>query len=117
MVKPATILVTIDESLRYVLYGISVLLNVELSAREIERLFSDARAGESPAGPYVFHESPGRRRFRTGGGVRTWNRLAIGTRESVSPNDAGAAFGVGAARFVRLGETPRTERRERRSGA
>lgn len=58
MVKPATILVTIDESLRYVLYGISVLLNVELSAREIERLFSDARAGESPAGPYVFHESP-----------------------------------------------------------
>src|SRR5438477_9646116 len=54
----ATVLTTIDEALRFVLYGVSVLLDVDLRASEIERLFEASKAGGSLAQAYEFHRSP-----------------------------------------------------------
>lgn len=48
----------IDNSLRYVLYGLSVVLNVDLRASEIERLFADRSHGDASKRSYEFHRSP-----------------------------------------------------------
>ena len=58
MSSEATVLVIVDEALRFVLYGVSVLLDVELRASEIERLFANSASGLSSKKDYEFHRSP-----------------------------------------------------------
>ena len=54
----AQISMTVWHELRFVLYGISVLLDVDLRAAEIERMFENSRSGSSAAQEYEFHRSP-----------------------------------------------------------
>ena len=57
MSPEATELLIIDDTLRYVLYGVSVVLGVDLRASEIERLFAASEEGDSTAQAYEFHGS------------------------------------------------------------
>src|SRR5687768_17128466 len=54
----ATQLLTIDDTLRCVLYGVSVVLGINLRASEIERLFAASASGDTTARSYEFHRSP-----------------------------------------------------------
>jgi hypothetical protein len=56
---PTTVeqLLPINESLRYVLYGVSVMLQIDLRASEIERMFDETRSVASSK-QYEFHRSP-----------------------------------------------------------
>jgi hypothetical protein len=58
MSPEATELLTIDDTLRYVLYGVSVVLGIDMRASEIERLFIACADGDSTAKSYEFHRSP-----------------------------------------------------------
>jgi hypothetical protein len=58
MSPEATELLIIDDTLRYVLYGVSVVLGIDMRASEIERLFAASASGESTAQSYEFHRSP-----------------------------------------------------------
>lgn len=49
---------TIDDSLRFVLYGISLILDIDLRAAEIERVFSDRTHESCAKHSYEFHSSP-----------------------------------------------------------
>lgn len=53
-----TELLIVDDTLRYVLYGVSVVLGIDMRASEIERLFAASASGDSSAHSYEFHRSP-----------------------------------------------------------
>lgn len=54
----ATELLIIDDTLRYVLYGVSVVLGIDMRSSEIERLFAAKDSGDGTARTYDFHRSP-----------------------------------------------------------
>jgi hypothetical protein len=58
MSPEATELLIIDDTLRYVLYGVSVVLGIDMRASEIERLFVSSASDDSTAQNYEFHRSP-----------------------------------------------------------
>lgn len=58
MSHKVTELMIVDDTLRYVLYGLSVVLRIDLRASEIERLFRASDSGERTAQSYEFHSSP-----------------------------------------------------------
>jgi hypothetical protein len=58
VIEPFVMLLPVDESLRYTLFGVSVILQIDLSAAEIERLFVASATGDSTARQYTFHCSP-----------------------------------------------------------
>lgn len=58
MSHEVTELLVIDNKLRFVLYGISILLGINMRAVEIERLFEGAASSDSRAQSYEFHRSP-----------------------------------------------------------
>lgn len=58
MSPEANELLIIDDTLRYVLYGVSVVLGIDMRASEIERLFAASASGDSSAQSYEFHRSP-----------------------------------------------------------
>jgi hypothetical protein len=49
----------IDDQLRFVLFGLECVLNVEFSPAEVERLFDAAERDPSPGGEYVFWQGRG----------------------------------------------------------
>jgi len=51
--------VTVDDSLRFLLFGLQCALGVEFSARECERVFADARDDQVSAKDYVLYEGTG----------------------------------------------------------
>ena len=50
-------LLIIDNTLRYVLYGVCVVLDIDMRAGEIERLFTASAAGDATSRSYEFHRS------------------------------------------------------------
>jgi hypothetical protein len=58
MLPETTQLLTVDDTLRYLLYGVSVVLRIEMRASEIERLFAASASRDSTAQLYEFHRSP-----------------------------------------------------------
>jgi hypothetical protein len=58
MLREATALLVIDDVLRFVLYGVSVVLTVDLKASEIERLYTNSASGDRREQTYEFHRSP-----------------------------------------------------------
>jgi len=58
MSPEATELLSIDDTLRYALYGVSVVLGIDMRASEIERLYAASASGNSTAQSYEFHRSP-----------------------------------------------------------
>jgi hypothetical protein len=57
MSPEATELLIIGDTLRYVLYGVCVVLRIDMRASEIERLFNASASGDSTAQSYEFHRS------------------------------------------------------------
>jgi hypothetical protein len=57
MSPEATELLSVNDTLRYVLYGVSVVLGIDMRASEIERLFEASASGDSTAQSYEFHRS------------------------------------------------------------
>lgn len=58
MRKPATILLPIDDALRFVLYGISVTLEIDLAASQIEQMFTASTRSAAREQMFEFHRSP-----------------------------------------------------------
>ena len=58
MTREVTEILNINDTLRYVLYGVSVTLDIGLRASEIERLFAASASGNSCSQSYEFHCSP-----------------------------------------------------------
>ena len=56
LVKETRHLATIDDSLRFLLFGLQCKLGVEFSGRECERIFSDAEEDQVSAKSYKLHE-------------------------------------------------------------
>lgn len=50
-------LLTIDSRLRFVLYGISITLDIQLHASEIERVFTASKLNDSKEQHYDFHRT------------------------------------------------------------
>ena len=51
--------ITIDETLRFVLFGLQCALGVQFSGRECERVFTDSQNDGVSEKSYRFHESSG----------------------------------------------------------
>jgi hypothetical protein len=52
-------LIIIDLKLRFVFFGLQLVLEVPFSVSEMERVFSDARDNQASSKEYSFYESPG----------------------------------------------------------
>jgi hypothetical protein len=55
----AEALIVIDLELRFILFGLQMVLDVPFSVAEMERVFTDSTADLVSAKNYVFHESSG----------------------------------------------------------
>ena len=71
MSPEATEVLIIDDTLRYVLYGVSVVLGIDMRASEIERLFAASASGDSTAQSYGVSPLAPRGRDRACGRART----------------------------------------------
>ena len=55
--KSVSILVSIDERLRFTLFGLRCVLDVNLSGEQIEQIYSDAQADQVSAKLYVLYSN------------------------------------------------------------
>jgi len=56
--QKASLLLSIDQELRFILYGIATSLDAVINSNEVERLFAHSEAGDRTAQDFVFYDGP-----------------------------------------------------------